>query len=104
MIIAHFKTVKLYREMGLPGKIGFVNHFQLAYGASLDEKDQAAAERDMSFYSNWYSDPIFTGKYPQDVFAYPYIPPATHLKLSGDRMCFYLQGELIRISNSYFRQ
>ncbi len=73
MIIAHFKTVKLYKEMGLPGKIGFVNHFQLAYGASLDEKDQAAARRDMSFYSNWYSDPIFTGKYPEDVFEYPYI-------------------------------
>ena len=73
MIITHFKTVKLYREMGLPGKIGFVNHFQLAYGASLDEKDQAAADRDMAFYSNWYSDAIFLGRYPQEVFDYPYI-------------------------------
>ena len=73
MIIAHFKTVKLYREMGLKGKIGFVNHFQLAYGATLDEKDQAAAERDMSFYSNWYSDAMFLGRYPENVFDYPYI-------------------------------
>ena len=73
MIIAHFKTVKLYREMGLKGKIGLVNHFQLAYGATLDEKDQAAAERDMDFYSNWYCDAMFLGHYPQSVFAYPYI-------------------------------
>ena len=73
MIIAHFKTVKLFREMGLKGKIGLVNHFQLAYGATLDEKDQAAAERDMDFYSNWYTDAIFLGRYPESVFAYPYI-------------------------------
>ena len=37
----------------------------------------------MSFYSNWYSDPIFTGKYPEDVFAYSYIKdnmPANYQK------------------------
>ena len=73
MILAHFKTVKLYREMGLKGKIGFVNHFQLAFGASLDEKDQAAADRDMAFYSIWYSDPIFLGHYPENILDYPYI-------------------------------
>lgn len=73
MIIAHFKTVKLYREMGFRGKIGIVNHFQLAYGASLDEKDQQAAERDMAFYSNWYTDAIYLGHYPENILEYPYI-------------------------------
>ncbi len=73
MVLAHFKTVKLYREMGLKGKIGFVNHFQLAYGASLDKLDQDAAERDMSYYSNWYADAIYLGHYPENIIDYPYI-------------------------------
>ena len=73
MVIAHFKIVKLYREMGFKGKIGFVNHFQLAYGDTLDPKDQDAAERDMSFYSNWWPDAIFLGHYPENLMEYPYI-------------------------------
>ncbi len=73
MILAHFKTVKAYREMGYKGKIGIVNHFQLAYGATLDEKDQAAAERDMDFYSYWYTDAIYAGHYPESILKYPYM-------------------------------
>lgn len=73
MILAHYKTVKLYREMGFKGKIGMVNHFQLAYGATLNDEDQAAAERDMDFYSNWYTDAIYLGHYPESLFEYSYI-------------------------------
>ncbi len=73
MILAHFKAVKAYRQMGCKGKIGIVNHFQLAYGATLDEKDQKAAERDMDFYSYWYTDAIYSGRYPESVLQYPYM-------------------------------
>ncbi|MBQ5777353.1 MAG: glycoside hydrolase family 1 protein [Oscillospiraceae bacterium] len=73
MILAHFKTVKLFREMGIPGKIGFVNHVQPAYALTLDKKDQEAAERDMDFYTNWFSDGILLGHYPESVLGYPYI-------------------------------
>ena len=73
MILAHFKTVKLYREMGFKGKIGMVNHFQLAYGASTKEEDIRAAERDMAFYTFWYTDPVYLGHYPEEVMDYPYM-------------------------------
>ena len=74
MIITHFKTVKLFKEMGCKGKIGLVSHYQLAYGASPSEEDQKAAARDEAFYSLWFINPLFLGRYPDNgIFEYPYI-------------------------------
>ncbi len=73
MILAHFKAVRIYRSLGFKGKIGFVNHLQLAYALTLDKKDQEAAERDMGFYSNWFNDAMLLGHYPEILMDYPYI-------------------------------
>ena len=74
MIITHYKTVKLFKEMGCKGKIGLVSHYQLAYGASPSEEDQKAAARDEAFYSLWFINPLFLGRYPDNgIFEYPYI-------------------------------
>ena len=73
MILAHFKTVKAYREMGFKGKIGIVNHFYIAFAPTTDEKDQAAAERETEFYSLWYTDAIYLGRYPENILKYPFM-------------------------------
>ncbi len=74
MIITHFKTVKLFKEMGCKGKIGLVSHYQLTYAASMREEDQKAAARDEAFYSLWFINPLFCGRYPDNgIFEYPYI-------------------------------
>lgn len=73
MILAHFKAVRIYKDLGYTGKIGFVNHLQLAYGLTIDKADQDAAERDMAFYSNWFNDAILLGHYPECILDYPYI-------------------------------
>ncbi len=77
MVLAHFKAVKVFRELNIPGKIGFVNHVQLAYGLTLSKEDQEAAERNMGFYSNWFNDAMLLGHYPESVVHYPYL--ADHL-------------------------
>jgi len=73
MILAHFKAVRIYKSLGLQGKIGFVNHTQLTYAHTLDKKDQEAAERSMAYYSNWFTDAILLGHYPTELMDYPYI-------------------------------
>ncbi len=72
-VLAHFKAVRIYKSLGFKGKIGFVNHLQLAYPLTLDKKDQEAAERDMAFYSDWFNDAILLGHYPECIMDYPYI-------------------------------
>ncbi len=71
MVLAHFKAVKVFRELNIPGKIGFVNHVQLVYAATPDKADQEAAERNMGFYSNWFNDAMLLGHYPESVVHYP---------------------------------
>lgn len=72
-VLAHYRAVKIFRELGLKGKIGCVVHIQLTYAPTLDIKDQEAAERDMSFYSTWWTDSMFKGHYPENLMDYPYI-------------------------------
>ena len=64
-ILAHFKAVKIYKEMNLPGKIGAVIHVEPTYSESMDPKDQLAAERRAAFYSGWWLDPMLKGHYPE---------------------------------------
>ena len=70
MMLAHYEVVRLYRRMGLPGKIGAVNHFVPTYGATDDPKDQAAADRYREFYAGWWMEPMLKGTYPASVLAY----------------------------------
>jgi len=73
MLLAHYKTIKLYREMKLGGKIGAVNHFIPTYAKSLDPRDIHAADLWREFYSGWWLDPMLKGKYPEIVTAVPYV-------------------------------
>lgn len=73
MLLAHFQAVRAYREMGLDGKIGAVNHFEPVYPGSDNPKDVKAAERRMAFYSGWWLEPMSFGRYPSIITELPYI-------------------------------
>lgn len=73
MLLAHYKVVRLYKSLGFGGKIGAVIHVEPVYAASMDEKDEQAAERRMAFYSGMWTDPMFKGHYPKILMDYPYI-------------------------------
>jgi beta-glucosidase len=73
MLIAHFRTVKLYHSMNLGGRIGAVNDFYPAYSLSFDAKDIAAAERLPAFYTGWWLDPMMLGHCPECLMNYEYI-------------------------------
>ena len=66
-LICHFRTVRLYREMGLKGKIGAVIAVVPTYPKTPSEKDVLAAKIQMDRVCGWWLDPILTGKYPETI-------------------------------------
>lgn len=73
MLIAHYRAVKLFRAMNIPGRISAVIHYEPNYALSFNQKDIDAAQRNMDFYSGWWLEPMLTGQYPQEILQYPYL-------------------------------
>ena len=65
MILAHYKAVKIFKDLGCTGKIGAVIHMEPIYAWTLDPKDREAADRRMAFYTGWWLDPMLKGHYPE---------------------------------------
>ncbi len=65
MILAHYKAVKAFKDLGCKGKIGAVIHVEPTYPASPDPKDALAAKYKQAFYSGWWLDPMLKGHYPE---------------------------------------
>ena len=73
MIIAHFRTVRLYKQMGCSGQIGAVIYLPPCYAISSKPEDQAAAERYQAYQSGWWLDTMLKGYYPPVATEHPYI-------------------------------
>ncbi len=80
VILAHFRAVKLYRKMGLGGKIGAVIDHAATYPKDPSGKDLLAAQYQTERSIGWWLDPMFLGRYPerilQDCPAYREAMPA----------------------------
>lgn len=63
-LICHFRTVKLYKEMGLKGKIGAVLAIVPIMPEDSSGPDLGAARRQMDRVCDWWLRPMFEGKYP----------------------------------------
>jgi len=65
MILGHFRAVRLYKSMNLPGKIGAVMHFMVIYPKTNKPEDQLAARiRRANQFGSW-AEPMLKGTYPQ---------------------------------------
>ena len=67
-LICHFRTVKLFREMKLPGKIGAVIDVVPIYPID-PAKDSLASKLQMERHSGWWLSPMFFGKYPDTILS-----------------------------------
>ena len=67
ILLAHGKTVRAFREMGMKGEIGISLNLNPVYPASENENDLFAANRYSEFYNSWFLDPILRGKYPEQL-------------------------------------
>ncbi len=67
VIITHYRTVKMYREMGFGGKIGMVVDMAAIYPQNPASNDLLAAQYQAERMGGWWLDPIFFGRYPEKV-------------------------------------
>jgi beta-glucosidase len=67
MLLAHAEGVRLYRSLGLAGRIGIVVNLEPKEPATGSEEDRAAAARDDAYNNQYHLDPVFFGRYPQVV-------------------------------------
>jgi beta-glucosidase/6-phospho-beta-glucosidase/beta-galactosidase len=73
MILSHAKAVQTYRQKYQAKQGGIISltcniDFAIPYNAS-SEADVAAANRRLAFMFSWFYDPIFFGKYPDEMTA-----------------------------------
>ncbi len=65
LLLAHGKTVQLFREGGYKGDIGIVLDLQHRQPASNSEADVAASQRVYEISNGIFLDPLFKGHYPK---------------------------------------
>jgi beta-glucosidase len=68
LLKAHGQAVSAFRGSGQDGRIGITVDLESCMPATDSEKDGAAAERYSAFKNRWFLDPIFFGKYPDEMY------------------------------------
>ena len=68
VVIAHFRAVRAYREMGFTGKIGTVNCTSAVHPARIEEDDLKAAAYQYMTGFDLYIEPMMRGHYPERLF------------------------------------
>lgn len=67
LLLAHGKTVKRFRELNIPGKIGYAPNVTWYEPYSTRKEDLEAKERIQGWFLEWFFDPVFKGRYPQNL-------------------------------------
>ncbi|MCI0182331.1 GH1 family beta-glucosidase [Sulfoacidibacillus ferrooxidans] len=67
LLLSHGLAVQAYRENNHKGKIGITLNLTPAYAATESEADRRAANYQDVFSNRWFLDPIFKGKYPEEL-------------------------------------
>lgn len=64
LMIAHGKTVRLFRQLGYPGQIGYAPNVSWHEPFSSKQEDIDACRRRIGWMVEWFMDPVFKGEYP----------------------------------------
>jgi beta-glucosidase len=103
-LLAHAKAVQAFRAGGFQGQIGIILDVEHSFPASDSEADQAACRRYVDHYVSLFADPIFKGRYPQELMEWlgpmaPKVQPGD-MELISQPIDFvginYYRGEKVR--------
>ncbi|MBB6636016.1 GH1 family beta-glucosidase [Cohnella thailandensis] len=67
ILVAHGRTVSLFRKLGAEGIIGIAPNMTWAVPYGPSEEDRKACLRNIQWTGDWFKDPIFFGKYPDEL-------------------------------------
>ncbi|MDX8335899.1 glycoside hydrolase family 1 protein [Candidatus Cetobacterium colombiensis] len=67
IILAHAKTVNLYKNMKISGEIGVILNLTPSYSRSNSEEDLKAAYMADLFFNRSFLDPMLKGEFPKDL-------------------------------------
>ncbi|MGI6776911.1 MAG: GH1 family beta-glucosidase [Acetivibrionales bacterium] len=67
LLLSHAEVVRIYRQMNLKGHIGIAFNFYPIHPASESPEDMKTAIRVDGVLNRWFADPLFKGKYPEDI-------------------------------------
>lgn len=70
LLLSHGLAIQSLRQQGCQAKLGIVLNLSPVEPASASQEDQAAAVLEDGKLLRWYMDPLFHGRYPQDVLDY----------------------------------
>ncbi len=66
LLLAHADAVNAYRATGY-NRIGLAVNLEPQHPASASPADQTAARRSDAFVNRWFLDPVFLGRYPEEL-------------------------------------
>lgn len=99
MILAHYRTVRLYKQMGFKGQIGAVVHMPPCYTIEPGtDEDFAATERYHARYFGWWLDPMLKGHYPEILLEYPVIRDAMPENFAQQLAAEFIPSDFIGIN------
>ncbi|MDQ2087033.1 GH1 family beta-glucosidase [Herbivorax sp. ANBcel31] len=106
LLLSHGKTIDIYRQLNLSGKIGMALNFSTKYPASDKKDDILACELSDGVLNKWFLYPLFKGEYPQDVVKFysdrgiNFDFPSEDMKIIGADMDFlainYYTSEFVK--------
>jgi beta-glucosidase len=67
LLLGHARAVQVYRSLGLTGRIGITLDLQTASPDGDTDEDRQAAALGDGYTNRWFLDPLFRGRYPEDV-------------------------------------
>jgi beta-glucosidase len=70
LLLSHGLALRALREAGCRAQLGIVLNMAPVQPARPTEADRAAARLEDGRLVRWYTDPLLTGSYPQDVWAH----------------------------------
>jgi beta-glucosidase len=94
VLLSHGWAGKLLRQNYPGSEIGIVLNLVPSWPASESDADNEAVRRFDGFFNRWYLDPIFRGRYPEDVIA----DRMRRGHLETERLPFVQAGDLDSIS------
>ncbi|GMK42051.1 beta-glucosidase [Paenibacillus sp. CCS19] len=65
LLVAHGRTVRKFREMGIVGQIGIVPNMEWREPYSTRQEDIDACERQAGWLNEWFIRPVMHGHYPE---------------------------------------